>query len=83
MVMIGYWMNETSGVLRPIVERYLNGGDLDDAAIAIMRAYLPQWMEGEAWFGAAMLRTRVAAIATTADLRDWLNAAAEIGVDPL
>ncbi len=79
----GYWMYETSGVLRPVVERYLNGETLDDAGIAIMRAYLKQWMDGGPWKNAAGLGDRVASIASTAALRSWLDDAAEVGIDPM
>jgi hypothetical protein len=30
----GYWMHETSGVLRPVVEAYLHGGPMTEADIA-------------------------------------------------
>jgi hypothetical protein len=38
----GYWMYETSGVLRPAVEAYLAGGPLSEAHIAALCAYLRQ-----------------------------------------
>ena len=42
----GYWMNETSGVLRPAIEAYLLEKDMTAQQIAAMRAYIRQWMEG-------------------------------------
>lgn len=80
----GYWMHETSGVLRPVVERYLDGAELDGKDMGLMKSYLAQWMQGD-WRGdeAARLRAEVDKITTTADLRRWLDDALEIGIDPL
>ena len=36
----GYWMNETSGQLRPVIENYLTGGRMSARDIAVMRNYL-------------------------------------------
>ena len=41
----GYWMNETSGVLRPAVEAYLFHEDLSHEHIATLRAYFRQWVK--------------------------------------
>lgn len=41
----GYWMNETSGVLRPAVEAYLNGTEMTPGQIVAMRGYLRQWVQ--------------------------------------
>lgn len=38
----GFWMNETSGVLRPAVEAYLRREPMTPNQIAAMRAYLRQ-----------------------------------------
>jgi hypothetical protein len=35
----GYWMYETSGVLRPAIENYLNNRPMSPENIAAMRAY--------------------------------------------
>jgi hypothetical protein len=42
-------MHEQSGVLRPVIEKYLNGKILDAEEIGIMRAYLLQWILSPAW----------------------------------
>jgi hypothetical protein len=80
----GYWMNETSGVLRPVVERWLNGRPLTAPELATMRAYLRQWMAGD-WQGpaAADLRARVDLIRSNGALDRWLSDAADVGIDPL
>lgn len=76
-------MNETGGMLQSVVRGYLEGDDLDAAGLAVMRAYLRQWMEAP-WAGeVATLRADVEAILTTDDLRSWLRRAAAAGVDPL
>jgi len=81
---VGYWMNETSGVLRPAVEAYLNGAEMTPMHIATMRAYLRQWANGP-WIGPMIdpLRTRVEEIITRKDIDDWLEMALESGIDPL
>lgn len=45
----GYWMDETSGVLRPAVEAYLHGRDMTPEEIVAMRAYLRQWIMATTW----------------------------------
>ena len=57
----GYWQDETSGVLRPAVIAYLDGGDMTPEQIAAMRAYLRQWMAGF-WFGEDEIEALRAAI---------------------
>jgi hypothetical protein len=65
----GYWMNETSGVLRP-------------AIIALIDAYLRQWMGGP-WLGAEDLAARVDGLTTKQAIRKWINDAIDRGIDPL
>lgn len=82
----GYWMNETSGVLAPVVHRYLDGSELNGSDVATMRAYLRQWIERGAWGGGdaiARLRVRVLLLDSTKAIRQWLHDAEEIGIDPL
>jgi hypothetical protein len=80
----GFWMNETSGTLRPVVERYLRGETLTPTHIAIMRAYLRQWMAGD-FRGpeVARLRERVNDIRDMPSLTSWLEDALDAGIDPL
>jgi len=78
----GYWMNETSGVLRPVVEAYLKGGNLNPEQIVTMRAYLRQWIMAPAWRGVENLRRSVDNIRTQADLDHWLDRALNEGIDP-
>lgn len=82
--MLGYWPNETSGALAPVVRKYIEGGTLDGSEVAIMRAYLRQWMGG-VWSGPAakQLRADVDRIFTHAELRAWLDRAVDEGIDPL
>lgn len=81
----GYWMNETSGVLRPAVEAYLRGEALTPGNIAAIRAYLRQWMNAPAWFGPgiAELQQGVDGLTSRAAIRAWLDRALELGIDPL
>jgi hypothetical protein len=79
----GYWMNETSGALRPAVEAYLNNEPMSEGEIAAMRAYLRQWIAGFFGAGAADLAGRVDKLTSRAAIEDWLDDATEIGIDPL
>ena len=81
----GFWMNETSGQLRPVIGAYLSGATLDGQQIAVMRVYLRQWINADHWRGSLVdvLRTSVNEIATRADIARWLDRAADAGCDPL
>ena len=80
----GYWMHETSGVLRPAIEAYLTGKPMTVEHVAAMRAYLRQWMQGD-WRGDGIkeLRTRVDGLTSRQAIRDWLDLAEAEGIDPL
>jgi hypothetical protein len=80
----GYWMNEQSGLLEPVVRKYLEGGELAEDEIVIMRAYLHQWMSGDfRGPGVKRLRSDVEGIDSNASLRSWLDYALDLGIDPL
>jgi len=80
----GYWMHETSGVLRPIVLKYLEGQPLEVDEVVTMRAYLRQWMAADLrGSSVAELRERIEEICTVAELRSWLDDALDAGIDPL
>jgi hypothetical protein len=90
----GYWMWETTGVLRPVVEAYLGGGDLSAEQIAILRAYLRQWIGSPVWdenphAGAeehawlAGMRAAVDGLTSRAAIAVWLDQAIRMGADPL
>lgn len=90
----GFWMHETSGVLRPAVEAYLGGGELSAAHVAALHAYCRQWVNSPVWdrnphAGAeerealAMLRRLVDSITSRPTLETWLAAAVDFGIDPL
>lgn len=80
----GYWMNETSGVLRPAVEAYLNHKPMTDAQIAAMRAYLRQWIAGP-WAGPRIeeLRESVDGLTSRRAIVRWLDLAMDEDIDPL
>lgn len=81
----GYWMHEQSGELAPAVRRYLEGEQLDERELALMRLYLRQWIMAPAFVGDAIaqLRAGVERIVSTESLRRWLQDAMIAGVDPL
>lgn len=90
----GYWMHETSGVLRPAVEAYLNRRPMSKKQIAAMRAYLRQWIMSPVWdanphigeierAALAQLRAGIDALTSHKAIDDWLAAAFMEGHDPL
>ena len=81
----GYWMYETSGVLRPAIIAYLSRADLTEQQIAAMRAYLRQWIMAPGWRGAFVesLRSQIDGLTTRARIRDWIDQATDAGADPL
>ncbi len=90
-----YWMHETGGALAIAVRRYLNAPENIDAHdIALLRAYLVQWIASPAWTmnphadqeqrtRLAALSTAARAIRTLADVRRVIAAATAEGMDPL
>jgi hypothetical protein len=81
----GYWMYETSGVLRPAVEAYLTGKEMTPEQIVAMRAYIRQWIFAPVWTGPEIesLRAMVAGITSRERLEFWLDEAEACGIDPL
>ena len=81
----GYWMNETSGVLRPAVEAYLNRQPLTSFQILCLRAYLRQWIMAPAWKGDGIdeLRGAVDGLVSRQAITIWLARAADLAIDPL
>jgi hypothetical protein len=80
----GYWMYETSGVLRPAVEAYLRDDPMTGAQIAAMRAYLRQWIAGD-WHGDGVkeLRAAIDGLTSKVAIERWLDQAARLSIDPL
>ena len=81
----GFWMNETSGRLRPAVEAYLEGRHMTREQIAAMRAYLRQWINAPGFLGPEVetLRNLVHHIDSRVTLAAWLASAVAAGCDPL
>lgn len=80
----GFWMNETSGVLRPAIEAYLAGGPMTTGQIAAMRAYLRQWIAGDfVGPGIDMLRSSIDDLTSRKAISRWLRRATDEGIDPL
>lgn len=82
----GYWMNETSGVLRPAVEAYLRGDPMSPEQVTAMRAYLRQWIFAPIWaehFDLVKLRDGINALTTREAIAQWLADAEPLGIDPL
>jgi hypothetical protein len=90
----GYWMYETSGVLRPAVEAYLLGEAMTGEQIAAMRAYLRQWIGAPVWdqnpHAGAIERAWLAGMRLACDallsreaIALWIDLVTEQGMDPL
>jgi hypothetical protein len=89
----GYWMFETTGVLRPAVEAFLfTQTPLSEPHVAALRAYCRQWIElFEPPDGAPeaerrvieRLRRMVDGLVDRTSIRIWIMNAADIGADPL
>lgn len=79
----GFWMHETSGVLAPVVTRYLKGDWLSHDQVVIIRAYLRQWMQGP-WIGEGIqaLREEIDQLHTRSDIEQWVERASEFAIDP-
>ena len=89
-----YWRNETGGALRIAVENYLNRQVMTVRDVALMRAYLCQWIESPVWelnpsldvrgrASLAFLRLRARRILTVQDIHRWIADATAQGHDPL
>ena len=81
----GFWMNETSGVLRPAIVAYLEGAPMTPEQIAAMRAYLRQWIMAD-WPpgpGLQLLRHGIEGLTSRAALGAWVHQALMLGIDPL
>lgn len=81
----GYWMHETTGVLRPAVEAYLRNEPMSQEQIAAMRAYLRQWINAPDWSGPTVhsLRATIDDLTSREAISEWLAAAAKEWIDPL
>lgn len=81
----GYWMHETSGVLRPAITAFLRHESMTAEQIAAMRAYLRQWIAAPAWVGPEIvgLREGIDELTSRAAIEAWLDRALKVGIDPL
>lgn len=84
----GYWMREMSGAARKAVAAYFHGC-MTPEDIAVMRAYLRQWIMSPVWKVEGeddpiiSLRERIDELTSREAFSSWLAAAASIGIDPL
>jgi hypothetical protein len=90
----GYWQDEATGVLRPVILAYLSGASLDAQQCSTIRAYLRQWINSPIWdsnpyagpeqhLSLAALRLAVENCTDRAGIKYWLEAAEAHGLDPL
>lgn len=81
----GYWRYESSGILKPAIEAYLNGEPMSLTQVAAMCAYLRQWINSPLWKGPEIdgLRDSVHSLTNRAQIDRWLDEAMDAGIDPL
>ena len=90
----GYWMNETGGELALAMHRYLNGHRLSASDIALIRAYLVQWIDADVWNlnpdgttafldELQTLREKARKLTTVRAIEEWVAVATDWGIDPL
>jgi hypothetical protein len=86
-----YWKYEQTGMLALAVKAYLDrrhsGAPLTGSDIALLRQYLAQWINAPCWLGPSAKLDFLREVVNTLDSSDkisaWLNAALDIGIDPL
>jgi len=90
-----YWRDEQSGLLAAAVRAYLdNPNAMTLRDVALLRAYLRQWIGSPVWAMApsmddrsraalAVLRASIDRIHDAAGIGNWLRAAMAEGIDPL
>jgi hypothetical protein len=87
-------MDETSGVLRPAVIAYLEGREMSPDEIAVLRAYLRQWIDAPGWDAnpragdedrarLAELRADIDELTSRKAVDRWIAKAVAEGLDPL
>ena len=79
----GYWMYETGGALRPAIVAYLNRDPINDEQIALIRAYLRQWVAGFHGPDVERLADEVDGVVDRAAIDRFLYKCDQIGIDPL
>lgn len=84
-----YWAYESSGILRPSVEKYLRREELSKGDISNLREYIRQWIMSPVWdknpISTAMnqpLRDMVDSLTTVEQIDLWSTRALEVGIDP-
>ena len=88
------WRDETLGALAAAIEHYLTYGAMTVRDVALIRAYLVQWIDSPVWDMnpdhseesrrvLALLRSDARRIADAKCITAWLMRAMEQGIDPL
>jgi hypothetical protein len=89
-----YWINETGGELVPAIQRYMKREPLSGHDVYLIRAYLRQWIGSPVWLmnpgltdeirqQILDLRTRATNILTWKHIKEWIDKAIDLGMDPL
>ncbi len=89
-----YWRNETSGLPEAIaayLDNRIHGTPISDEQIALVRAYLVQWIDAPGWdsngdtFEGELRQLRLSArsLSSPDEIQKWIFKALEIGIDPL
>ena len=83
----GYWRNEVSGQLAPVVEAFIQQENLTADQVVMLKLYFKQWIWADVWSGSgpeiAHLRVMLDEVVTQHGLNAWLMRAMDLGIDPL
>lgn len=80
-----FWMTEQTGVLAEAMEEYFAGEKLSAGALAMIKAYLRQYLERAMMTGDAQrdrLLQRMEKLRTTHDIEEFADEIADFGVEP-
>jgi hypothetical protein len=79
-----FWMTEQTGVLEAAVDRYLNGEKLLAPEVAVIKAYLLQYVERALLTGdapRAKLLQQIATLKSTREIEEFADELAMYGVE--
>jgi hypothetical protein len=89
-----YWMNETTGVLRPAIMALVDGSTLTQAQLATLRGYFHAWLDSPVWdqnptadesdkVWLAARRAEIDGLTDREKVESWVDALIASGMDPL
>jgi hypothetical protein len=80
-----FWMTEQTGALEMAVDAYFNGEKITPAQLALVKAYIQQYLERALLTGDAdrrKLLAKLATLRTTREIERFADDLAEYGIEP-